>query len=557
MTPAAIPANEADRLTALYRYRIIDTAAEAAFDDFTQLAAQICETPIAVISLVDETRQWSKSQVGIDAPQTPRDISFCGHAIHANKVFEVANTLDDERFFDNPAVSGEAGIRFYAGAPLLTPQGEAIGTLCVLDKVPRQLSQPQKTALVTLARQVLRQMDLRLLIIRERELNLVLSTQARFQQVLLNSAMATVISLNGQGLITSFNPAGERLLGYSAGELIGKQAIGFLHVEEELQARARELGAELGRDVRAQESLLIRARRGGPETREWHYRRKDGSRVPVMVSVAALSDDDGAMGGFVVLAWDITERRRSRDEIVRLNADLERRVSARTAELERTASDLQMLSQSLAHDLRQPLIAMSGYSSLLQQEVVSERGQHCLARISAGISQINVRADALLYFANLSHAPLQRTSVDLGKLALAYIDALQSSEPHRRVTSTVQPELVTSGDPALLAQVMQELLKNAWRFTASRPLTRLEVGSQTRDDGDTVFYVRDNGEGFDMTHAGGLFDPFQSLHPMPDASGDGLGLARVKRILMKHDGQVWAESKVGSGSTFYFTLSPA
>ena len=376
MNVAPLPHNEAERLDALYRCRILDTPAEAEFDDFTELAAHICNVPIALISLIDSDRQWFKSRVGLDAPETHRDMAFCSHAILDTGLFEIGDTLEDERFRDNPLVTGDPRIRFYAGTPLVTGDGQALGTLCVIDTKPRELSPAQKKALATLGRQVMRQIDLRLLAARESQLNLKLTSQARFQKVLLHNATAAVISITAHGVVSSFNPAAENLLGFRADEVIGQQPLSFFPVDGELETHAQEVGAEFGRDVSAGESLLARARMGEPETREWNYRRKSGSLVPVTVSIAALRDDDDVTGGFVVLAWDITERLEASERILRLNADLEQRVSARTADLERTTDDLRMLSYSLAHDLRQPLISMSGYTALLQRDVGTERGQH-------------------------------------------------------------------------------------------------------------------------------------------------------------------------------------
>ena len=401
MKLAQLTPGEAERLADLYRYGILDTAAEAEFDDLTELAAHICDVPMALISLVDVERVWFKSAVGLDFPESPRAISFCNHAIHGKKVFQVGDALKDERFFDNPLVTATPDIRFYAGAPLMTERGHAIGALCVIDTVPRELSPAQAASLAALGRQVMRQLDLRL-----------------------------------------------------------------------------------------------------------------------------------------------------------LNAELEQRVAARTADLQISADDLQMLSQSLAHDLRQPLISMSGYTALLQQEVGSERGKHYLQRVAAGVAQINLRADALLYFANLAHLSLKRQAVDLRKMVLAHIKALQAAAPQRRVQALVQDELQATGDPALLRELMHELLDNAWRHTAGLALARLDVGSSTGVDGTRVYYVRDNGAGFDMRHASSLFDPFQRF-VIGDGEGEGIGLARVKRIAMKHGGRVWAESSQEQGASFYFTLAPA
>ena len=158
---APIPANDKQRLKILWQYDILDTVPEEVFDDLTELAAIICEAPIAMITLVDEKRQWFKSMVGVTVSETSRDISFCGHAIEHTDLFIVPDALEDRRFSENPLVISEPKIRFYAGAPLVTPDGHALGTLCVIDKVPRQLRSEQKQALRVLARHVMTQLELR------------------------------------------------------------------------------------------------------------------------------------------------------------------------------------------------------------------------------------------------------------------------------------------------------------------------------------------------------------------------------------------------------------
>src|SRR5215831_20285499 len=161
MKLAPIPKNESKRIKVLWQYDILDTVPEEVFDDLTELAARICEAPIALITLVDENRQWFKSKVGVTINETSRDISFCGHAIEQSDLFIVPDATLDKRFAKNPLVTSDPKIRFYAGAPLITPDGHALGTLCVIDKVPRELKLEQKQALRVLSRHVMSQLELR------------------------------------------------------------------------------------------------------------------------------------------------------------------------------------------------------------------------------------------------------------------------------------------------------------------------------------------------------------------------------------------------------------
>jgi hypothetical protein len=158
---APIPQNETKRLKVLWQYEVLDTVPEEVFDDLTELAARICEAPIALISLVDENRQWFKSKIGVTVSETSRDVSFCAYAIAQSDLFIVPDATQDKRFASNPLVTSEPKIRFYAGAPLITPDGHALGTLCVIDKVPRELRPEQQQALRILARHVVWQLELR------------------------------------------------------------------------------------------------------------------------------------------------------------------------------------------------------------------------------------------------------------------------------------------------------------------------------------------------------------------------------------------------------------
>ena len=222
MMSAPLHPQESARLAALQRYEILDTLPGAEFDDLTQLASQICGTPMAMISLIDDRRQWFKSKVGTTDQETLREHAFCGYTILQDDLLEVPNALDDTRFRHNPLVIGQPEIRFYAGAPLTTPDGYNLGSLCVIDQIPRQLTPEQRSALKRLGRQVMAQLELR------RSLRL-LESQSAFQRAILEGANHSIISTDPDGIIRTFNAGAEKLLGYGAAELVGRVTPALIH----------------------------------------------------------------------------------------------------------------------------------------------------------------------------------------------------------------------------------------------------------------------------------------------------------------------------------------
>jgi len=261
--------------------------------------------------------------------------------------------------------------------------------------------------------------------------------------------------------------------------------------------------------------------------------------------------------GLAVYVRDVTERVLSRRELLRLNAELEARVQQRTSQLEAANKELEAFSYSIAHDLRAPLGAIDGFSECLERtatEDLSERGRHYLNRIRAGVRQMQDLTEGLLALASLSRASLRNKTVDLAPLASGAIAACREQSPGRLADIEVAPSLPALGDPRLLAQVIENLVGNAWKFTAQRPRARIEVGSMPGPGGCTVYFVRDNGAGFDPTYAAKLFEPFQRLHTQDEFEGTGIGLAIVHKVVTRHGGRIWAESAPGEGASFYFTL---
>ena len=311
-TPA-LPADEPERLAALLRYNVLDTPAEEEFDDFTKLAAQLCGTPIALISLIDASRQWFKSRVGLDAQETPREIAFCAHAIHQRDIFEVPNALEDPRFCSNPLVTEAPDIRFYAGAPLITSDGFALGTLCVIDQTPHHLSAAQREALARLGRQVVRQLELRRSAAEQARL-------AALQQAIVSNAGVAMLTTDCQGRILSINQAAGQLLDYPPQALDGQAIQHCLHRLDELQQRARQLG--LPPDAELLEALVAKARLDEREQLEWHYRRRDGSQVLVMLSVSAIRPQPGELLGYLFIAHDLLQREQIQLRLQHLAAQL-------------------------------------------------------------------------------------------------------------------------------------------------------------------------------------------------------------------------------------------
>ncbi|ELS33917.1 MULTISPECIES: GAF domain-containing protein [Pseudanabaena] len=569
MLKPQIPLNESDRLVALDRYHILDTLPEQEYDDLTHLAADICGTPIALISLVDRDRQWFKSRVGLDATETPRDISFCGHAVAENAILHVSDATQDYRFADNPLVVGDPNIRFYAGVPLKTSDNFTLGTLCVLDRQPRDLTPQQIQQLEALSRLVMSLLELRLhnqisrlltsvvecsddaIITKtiegnitswnpaavrlfgyteaealgrsilmlfppdrihenERSLNLLnhgergdhfetirlckdgtprnvavtlsplvnssgqivgaskiirdisdrkaaeaqLLKLSTFQQAILDSVNFAIISTDLQGVIQSFNAGAEAMLGYKASEIINESLMTF-HDRYEISERSLQLSVELNQTIEGFDLFAAQTKLGEVFEKEWTYVRKNGDRLPVLLSMTTIRSTEGEITGFLGVAKDITvqkqaerdRHRRRQTEKLAIAQNQIGRILAESSTFNKAATRiLETLCEQLAWDVGE-LWSTITYPRALQLMVGYARPEinateliqtHQLMSIEYGTGLIgSVWAEGAAKWIKIDEYPTFRNSEAVKNLGLNYAFSFPIQGEHKSTLAII------------------------------------------------------------------------------------------------------------------------
>jgi PAS domain S-box-containing protein len=353
---------------------------------------------------------------------------------------------------------------------------------------------------------------------RKRAEELLRASEDRFRSV-AESATDALVTADGDGLITYINPAAERMLGYHAADLVGKPLSLILPA-------VTEIG----------DSLV-------GQTVERTGRRMDGTELSVELSVARWATEEGVFSS--LLMRDVSERKQAEQELRQ----------ARDA-AEASSRELEAFSYSVSHDLRTPVRSIDGFSQALIEDYgdrLGDEGKDNLLRVRAAAEKMSELIDDLLELSRTGRTALHQQTVDLSAMAREIAQELRASSSERQVEFIIGEGISAWADPRLMRVVLQNLLDNAWKFSANQPQARIQFGSFF-DGGQPVYYVQDNGIGFDVAFSERLFIPFQRLHEEEGVPGTGVGLALVQRIIVRHGGRIWAESAVGRGATFYFTL---
>jgi PAS domain S-box-containing protein len=374
-----------------------------------------------------------------------------------------------------------------------------------------------------------------------KEMEEALQKSEQHFKALIQNAADVIQLITAEGIITYVSPSLKHTLGYEPDELIGRNIVETLHPDE-----IEMLRESLGPIIREP---------GGTVTTEERVHHKDGSWRWVEVTATNLTHEP-SVAAIVINYHDITERKMAREEILKLNEALEERVQLRTMQLEAANRELEAFSYSVSHDLRAPLRSVSSFSQILLDKYtqqLDETGQRYLTRINQGGKRMSQLIDDLLALSRVTRREMQHRLVDLSAIARTIADDLKRSQPEREVEFTIAPGLTAMGDHSLLQLVLENLLNNAWKYTGKQPRATIEFGV-TEENEQRVYFVRDDGVGFDMAYVDKIFGPFQRLHSEAEFEGTGIGLATVHRIITRHEGKVWCEAAVGQGATFSFTL---
>ncbi|MDB9340510.1 MULTISPECIES: ATP-binding protein [Cyanophyceae] len=533
--------HEAARIAALDQYQILDSAPEQVFDDLAFLAAQICDTPIALINLLDANRQWFKAKIGLDIQQIPMNIGFCRRCVQQRETLIIPDTLADEAYATDAVVTSAPYARFYAGVPLIIPGGEAIGTISIVDHIPRQITTKQVEALQAISRLIVTQLEVRRNSIEDTTANQRAKLQICEQTALLDIATDAIIVRDLSHNILVWNKSAENIYGFSAAEAIGENAMELL----ENQSIAKEL--EIYRDV-----LKYGSWQG-----ELQRNRKSGEKILVNSRWSLFCDEDLQPKSILIVDTDITQRQELQKQFLRAQR----------------VEKIGTLAGGIVHDLNNVLSPILMSVHLLQRQCGDRQTEQILSIIDNNTKHgINLVKQMLSFVqgigGDISEQPtaLQHTVIQVKDLILEMQQIVQQTFPKSISLSTeIPPDLwQIYGNSTQFHQILMNLCLNArdampegGRLSISASnifidenYAKMSLDAQVGDY--IVLTVTDTGLGINPKILDKIFAPFFTTKEI--GQGTGLGLATVIAIVKEHDGLITVSSSVGQGTKFQVYL---
>lgn len=562
-TPAPTPTDEAQRLRSLLALEVLDTAPDRELDALVKAASLVCEVPISLISLVDANRQWFKANHGLDATETARDISFCGHAIQNDDLFEISDAWNDPRFVANPLVTSGPEIRFYAGMPLKLRDGARVGTLCVIDSLPHTLTQAQRDILQHLATaaasileknakaQNIAELQQRILLAdqQRQEADQIIRSKEVHAKALIDAMYEGVVVQDANSTIVSCNHSAEEMLGLSFDQMIGRQSVdpSWRCVHENMQPWP-------GESHPAMVALTT-----GSEVRNaiMGVHKPDGTLTWISINAKPMYEDHSVNPASVICTFvDITERKA-----------IEQRLILSTAQANEALLSKSQFLANMSHELRTPMNAVLGMLTLIGNTSLNANQRDYINKTEGAAKSLLTLLNDILDFSKVEAGKMTLDAVEFdtevffrdlgvvltGNLGTKPIDVLYDLDP-------ALPRAFL-GDPMRLKQVMTNLAGNAIKFTNwGQVVIAVKVLSQSVVEGETrqrlTFSVQDTGIGIAAESQSRIFKGFSQAEASTSRrfGGTGLGLVISQRLVNLMGGTIQLSSELGVGSTFSFDI---
>lgn len=516
---------ESKRIAALKSLNILDTLPEVEYDQITFLASQICNTPIALISLVDEKRQWFKSKVGLNASETSRDLAFCAHAILLNDVLEIKDSEKDERFYDNPLATDAPHVKFYAGAPLLAPSGDPIGTVCVIDSVARSLSENQKESLRALSSQVTRLLELRLQVQEAKEANEKLA----FRQTAIETIAEGMVVQDSAGAIIDFNKSALDILGLSADELTGKTSF-------DPSWRAVDVD---GNALQGEDHPAIKCLKHGERQNNFVmgvYSASSQMRWININSVPLFLNDSSAASHAVTSFTDIT--------LFKTLEDTRRTLEMRLMEGSKLSA-LGIMAGGLAHEINNPLTILRARIAVLKKSMKESASQYSsdFEVIDKTLMRIERIVKGLKMYSRESvEDPFERVSV-LSILEDTFSVCMEKLKLESiKVDLKVAPELEIKCHPSEISQIILNLIMNSRdAIIEMMPEAHwISIDAKLVGNAWVEIGITDGGSGIEEKVVKKIMDPFFTTKEV--GKGTGLGLSLSLGLAREHGGDLYYDA---------------